>query len=142
MLDSEQIQALQPKSSPYKVTDGGGLHLLVMPNGSKYWRFRYRLHGKYKTLALGVYPKITLYTARNGRDFARQILAAGGDPMAVKRKEVKEREELAKTPPAFHLAITHGALTIKTIAGELTLTPQQTEAIRAFLIATPNEVML
>jgi hypothetical protein len=49
---------------PYKLTDGEGMHLLVHPNGSKYWRLQYRFDGKQKMLALGMYPEISLSEAR------------------------------------------------------------------------------
>ncbi len=46
----------KPREKPYKLSDGGGLYLLINPNGSKYWRLKYRHGGKEKNLALGVYP--------------------------------------------------------------------------------------
>ena len=52
---------------PYKLSDGGGLHLLVNPDGAKYWRLAYRWHGKQRTLALGVYPAVGLMEARGVR---------------------------------------------------------------------------
>lgn len=139
MLKAEQIRAIQPIARPFKLTDGRGLYLLVMPNGSKYWQYRYRFDGKQKTLALGVYPKISIETARAGRDEARRILANGGDPMEAKR-EAKQRREKVSISPAFQLLMTGDALTIETYGETLTLTPEQTAAVRAFLIANPNEV--
>jgi integrase len=68
-----------------KHTDGDGLYLLVKAAG-KYWRMNYRFQGKYKTLALGVYPEVSLVAARRARDEARQLLAAGADPSAAKRE--------------------------------------------------------
>lgn len=56
------------------------MHLLVHPNGSKYWRLQYRYEGKQKMLALGVYPEITLADARVRRDETRKLLANGVDP--------------------------------------------------------------
>lgn len=56
------------------------MHLLVHPNGSKYWRMQYRFDGKQKMLALGVYPDISLADARTRRDEARKLLANGIDP--------------------------------------------------------------
>ena len=49
------------KINPYKLSDGGGLHLLVNADGAKYWRLAYRWHGKQRTLALGVYPAVGLW---------------------------------------------------------------------------------
>jgi integrase len=68
-----------------KLSDGGGLHLLVRPSGSKLWRFRYRFAGRENMLALGAFPTVTLADARQKREDARRLLAAGSDP-ATKRK--------------------------------------------------------
>jgi integrase len=76
----------KPKLRSYKVSDGDGLFLLVMPNGSKYWRLRYFFAGKEKLLALGVYPGVSLADARERRTQARKALAAGNDPGEAKRE--------------------------------------------------------
>lgn len=52
------------KGKPYKLSDGGGLHLLIRPTGSKLWRFRYRFAGVERMLALGSFPAVSLATAR------------------------------------------------------------------------------
>lgn len=67
-----------------KFTDGFGMYLLVKHTG-KYWRMNYRFQGKQKTLALGVYPMVSLAKARHRRDEARKLLADGIDPNAAKR---------------------------------------------------------
>jgi len=69
-----------------KHRDGGGMYLLVNASG-KYWRMDYRFADKRKTLALGVYPAVSLEKARKRRDAARELLADGKDPGAVKREE-------------------------------------------------------
>ncbi len=74
------IKASKPADKPYKVSDERGLFLLVNPNGSKYWRVKYRFLGKEKLLALGVYPEVSLKQARERRDDARRLLANGVDP--------------------------------------------------------------
>ena len=61
------------------------LYLLVMPNGSRYWRYNYRFDGKLKTLALGVHPDVSLEKARTRHQVARTMLADGVDPSARKR---------------------------------------------------------
>jgi integrase len=76
-----------------KHSDGGGLYLHVTASG-KYWRMNYRLFSKQKTLALGVYPAVSLKDARNGRDKAKELLAKGIDPSKAKQ-EAKEAEKLA-----------------------------------------------
>ncbi|TAF12391.1 MAG: DUF4102 domain-containing protein, partial [Alphaproteobacteria bacterium] len=75
----------KPKDKPYKLADGGGLYLEIMPNGSKYWRLKYRVHNKEKRLAIGVFPTISLADAREERERAKRILVDGGDPSEKKR---------------------------------------------------------
>lgn len=72
---------------PAKLADSLGLTLLVMPNGSKYWRLKYRFLGKEKLLALGVYPEVSLKEARLKRDEARKLIAEGTDPGAKRRED-------------------------------------------------------
>lgn len=79
-LTALAIRNAQPRAKPYKLTDERSLFLLVMPNGAKYWRFRYRFLDKQKTLAIGVWPEISLADARVKRDSARQMVADGIDP--------------------------------------------------------------
>jgi integrase len=79
-LTDTLIRALKPAPRPTKHSDGGGLHLLVSPNGSKLWRLAYRWDGKQKTLALGAYPIVSLADARQKRDSAKRLLASGVDP--------------------------------------------------------------
>jgi integrase len=69
-----------------RYADGGGMYLRVKAAG-RYWRMDYRFHGKAKTLALGVYPAVSLAKARQRRDKARELLAEGVDPSAAKRAE-------------------------------------------------------
>jgi integrase len=73
------------KGKPSKLSDGGGLHLLVQPGGSKQWRFRYRFAGRENMLAFGPFPIVSLAAARAKREEARKLIADGIDP-AVKRK--------------------------------------------------------
>jgi integrase len=85
-LSNAAIRNAKPRSKPYKLNDGEGLFLLVMPNGSKYWRLRYFFAGKEKLLALGVYPEVSLVEARDRRFQARKTLAAGNDPGVAKQQ--------------------------------------------------------
>lgn len=69
-----------PRQKAYKLSDSGGLHLLVQPNGSRLWRLAYRFGGKQKTLAFGKYPAVSLTEARVRREKAKEQLAGGRDP--------------------------------------------------------------
>ena len=79
-LSDTQLRALMPQDRPRKLSNGGGLHVMVTPNGSKLWRLAYRFHGKQKLLALGAYPAVTLGQARGKRDDTKRLLAQGVDP--------------------------------------------------------------
>ena len=78
-------KAAKPKEKPYKLADGGGLYLEVMPTGSKCWRVKYRFNKKEKRLSLGVYPVVSLADAREGREQAKKLLANNIDPSDAKR---------------------------------------------------------
>ena len=84
-LTDAKIRAAKPDEKPYKLADSGNMFLLVHPNGSRYWRLRYRFLGKEKTLALGVYPEVSLSQARAKRDAARKQITEGIDPGEQKR---------------------------------------------------------
>ncbi|MFM2007651.1 MAG: hypothetical protein RLZZ09_3306 [Pseudomonadota bacterium] len=86
MLTDPSVKNAQPKDKPYKLADGAGLFILVHPNGGKYWRLKYRIGGKEKQLALGVYPEVGLKQARVMRDAARAEIHQGIDPSAERKK--------------------------------------------------------
>jgi Arm DNA-binding domain len=88
MLTQVAVQAAKPRGKSYKLSDGGGLHLLIETNGSKLWRFRYQFDRKEKMLSLGSFPDVTIAQARTRRDEARAVLASGVDP-ARKREQDK-----------------------------------------------------
>ena len=93
-LTDTRIRNAKPKAKAYKLSDGGGMYLLVTPDGARYWRLDYRFAGKRRTLALGVYPMVTLSNARARREDARALLAKDIDPSAVK-KAAKRAAKLA-----------------------------------------------
>lgn len=97
-LSDIQAKNVKPKTSPYKITDGDGMYLLVMPNGAKYWRMNYRFAGKQKTMALGTYPEVSLGTARKKRIAARELLAGDPpiDPMSQRKIDRREAAIRAK----------------------------------------------
>jgi len=84
MLTETKVRAIKALRHSRKVSDGGGLYLLVTPKGGRCWRYAYRFARKYKTLSLGTYPVITLKWARLRHHFARRLLAQGIDPAALK----------------------------------------------------------
>src|SRR5258708_11974352 len=77
----------KPRQKPFKLSDGGGLYLLVQPNAAKLWRLAYRFDGKQKLLALGPYPVTSLSDARALRDEAKKLLAQGFDPSVARKAE-------------------------------------------------------
>jgi len=87
------VKKAKPADKQQKLSDGRGMYLLVHPNGSKYWRMDYRFGGKQKTLALGVYPDISLAQARERREEARKLLANDSDPGAIKRTTKQAQRE-------------------------------------------------
>jgi integrase len=92
MLTESAIRAARPREKPFKLTDGKGLHLLVDSRGGRYWRFRYRVAGVEKMLSLGVYPDVPTKLARERRDDARKLVAAGVDPSAKRQEDKAARE--------------------------------------------------
>ncbi|VVT48017.1 Phage integrase [Kosakonia radicincitans] len=90
-LTARQVSTARPMDKAYKLADGGGLYLLVNPNGSRYWRMKYRYAGKEKLLSIGVFPDVTLAEAREKRVEAKRMLAAGNDPSEAKQAAKEER---------------------------------------------------
>lgn len=86
-LTDTAVKKAKPGPKSVKLTDGKGLYLLVTPGGSKLWRCKYRVLGKEKILSLGAYPDVSLAQAREGVDKARKVLAAGADPMAIRKAD-------------------------------------------------------
>lgn len=90
-LTTKECENAKPGTKPYKLSDGSGLYLLIHPNGSKYWRLKYRFLNKEKLLALGTFPTVSLADAREARDRAKKLLASDPpiDPME-KREEARQ----------------------------------------------------
>ncbi len=87
-LPAAAVRNAKPRDRDYKISDGGGLYLLVKSSGRKYWRLKYRLASKEKVLALGVYPGISLVDARSAAEDAKRLIDQGEDP-TLERKRVK-----------------------------------------------------
>lgn len=84
-LTDQAVKRIKLDGTAQKLSDGGGLFVLVTAQGSKLWRLAYRFGGKQKTLALGKYPEVTLAMARERREEARRLLATGVDPSELKK---------------------------------------------------------
>lgn len=98
VLTETRIRRLKPWRRARKLSDSGGLCLLVVPSGSPYWRFNYRFQGKQKTLALGIYPYVSLEKARARHQWARRLLSAGIDPSS-RRRELRQRSTAPAVGP-------------------------------------------
>jgi integrase len=86
-LSDNDVEAARRERTPYRLTDGRGLYVLVQPNGSKYWRYDYRFNDKRLTLSLGVFPDVQIEEARKAHLKARASIKAGVDPSAERRLE-------------------------------------------------------
>ena len=95
-LSDTSIRNAKPPEKPIKLADGGGLYLLLKPNGAKWWRLDYRFAGKRKTLSMGVYPDVGLKAARDKRDDAKRLLADGIDPGENRKIQKAARSERAE----------------------------------------------
>jgi len=89
-LSDTTVRMAKPRPKPYRLADANGLYVEIAPNGSRYWRLKYRFDGKEKRLALGVYPVVSLAKAREDALEARRLLGDGLDPSARKKERVRE----------------------------------------------------
>ncbi|SDD85340.1 tyrosine-type recombinase/integrase [Paraburkholderia lycopersici] len=92
-LTDTAVRNAKPTAEPYKLTDGGGMYLHVHPNGSRYWRMAYRIAGKQKLFAIGVYPDVTLAEARKIRDDAKTLVKQGIDPVTERKRAAKQNAD-------------------------------------------------
>lgn len=90
-LTDRALVNAKPGNKPRKLFDGGGLYLLVNPDGKKYWRLKYRFGGTEKCMALGVYPQTSLADARNEANRARRLVKDGQDPMAKRKADTQAK---------------------------------------------------
>lgn len=143
------LQNAKPRETPYKLSDGHGLHLLVQPNGSKLWRFRYRFGGKENMLTFGPFPEVMLAEARKRRDDARKLLSGGTDP-GEQRKLDKLAQETAKRTTFGAIALEYIAKIEAEGAAEATLTKKRWMLLdlasslknRPITAITPAEILL
>ena len=94
-LTDKQVRAAEPREKPYRLTDGGGLSLRVLPSGGRLWQYRYEIGGKERTFSIGAYPKVTLAEARLARDEARDLVRLGRDPTTQRRLDRVNATEAA-----------------------------------------------
>ncbi len=92
-LNNSQCKAAKPREKDYRLNDGGGMYLLVRPNGSKLWRMKYTVKGKTKLASFGKYPDVALADARDKRSAARKLVAKNIDPNKVKQDVRKAATE-------------------------------------------------
>ena len=90
-----RIRQARAASKPIKLADSNGLCIEVKPNGSKLWRYRYRIAGKENVFAIGEYPKVSLHAARLGRD-TRVLVRKGTHPAQARRREIAQTVEEAR----------------------------------------------
>lgn len=133
----EELLSLKPKTKPYKVGMGNSLSIYVRPNGKLYWRGKYRFEGKENTLSIGNYPEISISAAHEQMDHAKKMIKLGINPNGAFREEKREtREELRrrKVESMFKLDLsTDGGIIISRNEKTLSLTPEQTKALKTFL---------
>ncbi|MDE4174859.1 integrase arm-type DNA-binding domain-containing protein [Phaeobacter sp. PT47_59] len=132
VLSDVKVRTLKPKEKPFKQADFDGLFVLVNPNVSKLWRFKYRWMGKEKLLSFGKYPDLSLKQARDKRDQARKLLAEGKDPSFERKKEkatkdAKHRETFGRLAGAL--------LEKKRLEGKSASTLAKTEWLHGLLCA-------
>jgi len=95
--DEKRGRRKQTARRPRKRSYGGGLYVLITPQGGQCWRYNYRFNGQHKTLALGQYPDISLEQARARHQAARRLLAAYGSRLEAILGDAKSRAELGPT---------------------------------------------
>lgn len=89
MLNARKVEAAKGKEKSYKLADGGGLYLQVEPNGSRYWRMKYRFAGKEKRLSFGVYPAVSLAdTTENAQSLwlCIKVIKPPANPCLIRKK--------------------------------------------------------
>lgn len=96
-LTDRQLIALKPKAKPYRIFDGGGLHIYLSSAGGKLWRMTYRFNGVTRLLSFGAYPAVTLKMARDCRDETKSLIARGIDPSDHKKWRKNWPRPLPKT---------------------------------------------
>jgi hypothetical protein len=98
-LTDAKIRSTKPAEKAFKVSDSGGLYLLVKPNGAKLWRWKYRIARKENHFAIGVYPRVSLAEAREARDEARKLVKQGIHP--AHNRQAQQAAQVAENANTF-----------------------------------------
>lgn len=91
-MSAAAVQKAKPGARDYRIADGGGLSLLIRPNGSRLWQFRYRFGGRQQIMGLGQFPEVGLASARELHRKARALVAEGTNPLAAKKQQAQQEE--------------------------------------------------
>jgi hypothetical protein len=95
-LTIKEIENAKPKPKKYKMLDGGGLSLLVLPTGTKLWLWPYQFNGGEKNMTFGEYPLVGPKDARELHFAAKKLFASGVNPMAERKAAVEAKQQEAK----------------------------------------------
>lgn len=133
-LTANEIDELTPRPRPFKVFDGGGMYLYVVPNGSKVWRLKYRLDGRERLMTIGHYPEVSVDQARVVRDDSRALIRMGTDPVVHRRDLRRERQYLHVDP------VERGFPRVSALPGETIEIATERRALRLTL-AEAREVL-
>lgn len=101
VLTPKAIDAAKPRETRYTLTDGGGLHIEVMPSGSKVWRFKYHLEGKREKVTVGAYPEVSVKAARDRHEKLRELVEQGQSPARAKQGAIADRKVAAEQGVTF-----------------------------------------
>ena len=94
-LDARTVEAAKPRTTPYRLSDGGGLLLEVRPTGGKMWMVRLTVGGKRRDIGLGGFPAVSLKIARTKAEAARRLATAGIDPVEERQRLTRDAEQEA-----------------------------------------------
>jgi integrase len=118
-LTDTAIRNLKPTEKACKLFDGGGLYLLVKPNGARLWRMKYRVDGREKLISFGQYPDVPLKAARERRDEARRLIAARVDPSEKRKAERSATSDTFEAIAREYLQLKSQSLSARTYAKKL-----------------------
>ena len=129
MLTAVQIKSAKPKDRAYKLADSGGLFLLVRPNGSKLWRYKFRIGGVEGTHTFGSFPEVGLAEAREAHTEARKLVAQGINPVHTRRekKQALARAQLTREKGAFSTVLADWSATEEVNLAENTINQRRRE---------------